>query len=310
MVTMVTKTRDKTRDEIHCKYCDYKCRDKYNMTRHLSSTKHQMVTNGNKTRDETRHCIYGNKNQSKDFFCQCGKAYKFRSGLSRHQKKCLKTNVVVEPQNNNNSSGSEIMELCKTMKTLVEDNRLKTELMSKMLNQNSLLIPKVGNNNNKISINVFLNEKCKGAMNLQNFVDNVKVTLEDLKYTQNNGYVKGISNIFVKHLTDMEPTERPIHCSDKKRLQFYVKDENTWTKDSEHTKINKSIQVVTMKQIKQLKEWEQKHPDYLTNDGLLGLWHQMIQKIMGGSNEQEREKNTEDIKKGISSSIDMKKAMT
>ena len=202
------------------------------------------------------------------------------------------------------------MELCKTMKKLVEDNRQKTELMGKLLDQNSLLIPKVGNNNNKISINVFLNEKCKGAMNLHDFVDKVKVTLEDLNYTRDNGYVAGISNIFVKHLTDMEPTERPIHCSDKKRLQFYVKDENTWTKDSEHKKINKSIQDVTMKQIKQLKSWEQQHPDYLVDDVLLCEWHQMIQKIMGGANEEEREKNAENIKKGISSSVDMKNAMT
>ena len=206
-------------------------------------------------------------------------------------------------------SGSEILELCKTMKKLVEDNRQKTELMGKMLDQNAMLIPKVGNNNNKISINVFLNERCKGAMNLDEFVDNVKVTLEDLNYTKDNGYVKGISNIFVKHLTDMEPTERPIHCSDKKRLQFYVKEEDTWKKDCEHKKINKTIQDVTMKQIKQLKAWEQAHPNYLTDDGLLVEWQQMIQKIMGGKDEEERVKNTEDIKKGISSSIDMKNAM-
>ena len=178
-----------------------------------------------------------------------------------------------------------------------------------MLDQNAMLIPKVGNNNNKISINVFLNERCKGAMNLDEFVDNVKVTLEDLNYTKDNGYVKGISNIFVKHLTDMEPTERPIHCSDKKRLQFYVKEEDTWKKDSEHKKINKTIQDVTMKQIKQLKAWEQTHPNYLTDDALLVEWQQMIQKIMGGKDEEERVKNAEDIKKGISSSIDMKNAM-
>ena len=107
----------------------------------------------------------------------------------------------------------------------------------------------------------------------------------------------------------MEPTERPIHCSDKKRLQFYVKEEDTWKKDSEHKKINKTIQDVTMKQIKQLKAWEQTHPNYLTDDALLVEWQQMIQKIMGGKDEEERVKNTEDIKKGISSSIDMKNAM-
>jgi hypothetical protein len=281
-----------------CKFCGYSCRDNYNMQRHYASTKHQMVTNGNKNEGKTRDF-------KPTFNCFCGKSYKFRSGLSRHQKICSQKNVVLPVDKNE----SQILELCKTMKQLMEDNRKKTELMGKMLDQNSLLIPKVGNNNNKISINVFLNEKCKGAMNLHEFVDKVKVTLEDLNYTKDNGYVKGISNIFVKHLTDMEPTERPIHCSDKKRLQFYIKDKDTWKKDSEHKKINKSIQDVTMKQIKQLKLWEQQHPDYLTDDNLLCEWHQMIHKIMGGSNEEEREKNAENIKKGISSSVDMKNAM-
>ena len=301
---MITKTRQKRGTKFSCNFCDYVCRDKFNMTRHLSSTKHQMVTNGN-TNDNKNEAKRGTF--SKQFECECGKVYKFRSGLSRHQKNCVPKNVVIQKST---SANSDIMELCKTMKKLVEDNRHKTELMGKLLDQNSLLIPKVGNNNNKISINVFLNEKCKGAMNLHDFVDKVKVTLEDLNYTRNNGYVAGISNIFVKHLEDMEPTERPIHCSDKKRLQFYVKDENTWTKDSQHEKINKSIQDVTMKQIKQLKAWEQQHPDYLTDDALLCQWHQMIQKIMGGANEEEREKNAENIKKGISSSVDMKNAMT
>ena len=281
---MITKTRQKRGKKFTCKFCDYSCRDKYNINRHYASTKHQMVTNDNKNEAKTRH------------MCECGKEYKFRSGLSRHQKICNKT------------GSSEILELCKTMKKLVEDNRQKTELMGKMLDQNTLLIPKIGNN--KISINVFLNEKCKDAMNLHEFVDNVKVTLEDLNYTKANGYVKGISNIFVKHLTDMEPTERPIHCSDKKRLQFYVKDENRWQKDNVHKKINKSIQDVTRKQIKQLKAWEQQHPNYLVDDNMLAQWHQMIQKIMGGSNEKEREKNAVDIKKGISSLVDMKRAMT
>ena len=96
-------------------------------------------------------------------------------------------------------------------------------------------------NNKKMTINVFLNEQCKDAMNLTDFVENVRVSLQDLNYTKKNGYIDGISNIFVKHLQDMKPTERPIHCSDKKRMQFYVKDANVWEKDKSHEKIDKSI---------------------------------------------------------------------
>ena len=114
-----------------------------------------------------------------------------------------------------------------------------------------------------MNINIYLNEHCKNAMNLTDFVENVKVSLEDLLYTKNHGYVKGISNIFVKQLKDMEPTQRPIHCSDKKRLQFYVKDDNKWEKDNSNEKIDKSIDKITKKQILAIKLWEKEHPNYL-----------------------------------------------
>ncbi len=297
MITMITKSRLKVAKKYSCEKCVYSCRSKYDWTKHLSTTKHKMITNDNKKSPKVA-----------SFSCVCGNVYKFRSGLSRHKKKCMgqKHNNVVEVLES--SESMKVAELYQTMKELVEDNRRKTELMEKILAMNSELIPKVGNNNNnKISINVFLNEKCKDAMNLQDFLEQVTISLEDLTYTKNNGYVKGISNIFVKHLTDLEPTERPIHCSDKKRLQFYVKEENKWKRDDK--KINQSIQNVTVKQIKQLKEWENLHPNYLSDERLTEEWHQMIHKIMGGSTDEEREKNTESIKKEISTTVDMKNAM-
>jgi len=325
---MITKKTPKVAKIFVCKSCHYTSRNKYDFNKHLDTTKHKMVT---------QKVTFVAK--SRQLKCECGKTYKFRSGLSRHRKKCtykkpvpvgdhdpnhnenkfekvvtgrhkeenfLKTNEIMKNMQNSNG----VSDLCKIMQNLVEDNCRKTELMEKILDQNSALIPKVGsNNNNSISINVFLNEHCKSAMNLGDFVQNVKITLDDLLYTKDNGYVKGISNIFVKHLTDMKPTERPIVCSDKKRLQFYVKEEDTWQKDKEHTKLNKSIRNVSIKQIKKLKEWESLHPDYLTDEDLMCQWHQMIQEIMGGASIAEREKNTENIKKGLLETVDMKKAL-
>ena len=325
---MITKKTRKVAKKFVCKSCHYTSRNKYDFNKHLDTTKHKMVTQAVTHLAKSRHLK-----------CECGKTYKFRSGLSRHRKKCTyqkqehvgdhepkhnekefekvvtgrhkgenmpKSNEIMKNMQNSNG----VSELCKIMQNLVEDNCRKTELMEKILDQNSALIPKVGsNNNNSISINVFLNEHCKSAMNLGDFVENVKITIDDLLYTKDNGYVKGISNIFVKHLTDMKPTERPIVCSDKKRLQFYVKEEDTWQKDKEHTKLNKSIQNVSIKQIKKLKEWEALHPDYLTDEDLMCQWHQMIQEIMGGASNAEREKNTENIKKGLIETVDMKKAL-
>ena len=124
---------------------------------------------------------------------------------------------------------NEVKELRQMMEKMIQAQSETNKCFHKTLDN---MIGKVGNNtyNNKMSINVYLNEYCKDAMNLTDFVDKLKVSLEDLMYTKDHGYVKGISNIFVKQLQDMKPTERPIHCSDKKRLQFYVKNENKWEK--------------------------------------------------------------------------------
>ena len=116
---------------------------------------------------------------------------------------------------------------------------------------------KIGNNNNNtISINFFLNEQCKNAMNLTDFINQLNVSLEDLQYSKNNGFIEGVTNIFTKQLKDLKPTERPIHCSDKKRLQFYVKDDDKWCKDSNNEKIDETIYNIKMKQTSKLTEWE------------------------------------------------------
>ena len=159
--------------------------------------------------------------------------------------------IVQEPDQEKESLKKEVKELRQMMEKMIEAQGETNKCFHKTLDN---MIGKVGNNtyNNKMSINVYLNEHCKDAMNLTDFVDKLKVSLEDLMYTKDHGYVKGISNIFVKQLQDMKPTERPIHCSDKKRMQFYVKEENKWEKDDEHAKLDKSIADVTLKQIKKI----------------------------------------------------------
>ena len=289
---MDTKKEQKEQTKFYCEKCDFFTCRKANWKRHILTAKHKKVTNGN---------ISVKKNQCD----HCFKVYKFRSGLSRHKKKCPKI-----PKKTNN----EISRFQSVIKEIVRDNEKKTELLDKLITEYKQL--STTNNttnmfgcNNKISINVFLNEHCKNAMNLTDFVDNIIVSLEDLDYTNQHGYVKGISNIFVKHLTDMKVTERPIHCSDKKRLQFYIKDQDGWEKDKNNKKIDKTITDITMKQIKQLKEWESKNPSYLQDDELMLKWHTMVRDIMGSSEDPEREKDRESIKKEISDTISVKEAM-
>jgi hypothetical protein len=289
----------KVRKIYNCKTCNFISSNKKDYNRHVLTIKHSK-----KMIEEKGYSVIQNysKNviQKPLFLCEsCGKKYKYKSGLCKHQKKCKSKTQKVEVEN--------AINLNTTMKAFIEtqkeDNKKNLEQMETFKN----IIPKIGNTyNNKLSINVYLNEKCKDAMNITDFVENLTISLEDLMYTKNHGFVKGISNIFVKQLQDMEPTQRPIHCSDKKRLQFYVKDENKWEKDRSHQKINSSIENIAVMQIKNIKAWEEQNPNYLNDDELLMEWHSMIHSVMGGENEIIRMKNCDSIKKEISTTIEMK----
>ena len=203
---------------------------------------------------------------------------------------------------------------------IVKQSLNQTETINKLLEQNTVLIEKLNSNqtnnityqncgNKKMTINVYLNEQCKDAMNLSDFVNNLNISLEDLLYTQQHGYMKGISNIFVKHLKDLDPNVRPIHCCDKKRLQFFVRDENKWQKDQQNKKIDKSINDLSIKQIKQLREWEVKNPNYLQDEKLLTQWQNLVHEIMGPSTDVQREKEKELIMKKIGTTTELKESL-
>ena len=183
----------------------------------------------------------------------------------------------VEPQKDENS---EFMKLMKDfMKTQIETNKQISQLVQTpqnvYYNDNKKII-----NNNKMMINVYLNDKCKGAISLQDFINNLNVSLEDIHYSKKNGYAKGITNILVKHLESLEPIERPIFCSDMHRLQFYIKNDDKWEQDINNKNIDKSIKSVKYKQVKALKEWEQLNPNFLEDSKLLDEWNQLIYNIM------------------------------
>ena len=297
------KSCKKLQVKYYCKKCDYTSKNKSNFEKHLSTTKHKngnkMVTNDNKKLQPVLK-----------FECKkCKKSYKFRSGLCRHKNKChivtendlLKSsNKKLQDDNSSQNILSDSENISNALKMLAQTMSRQESILEKLVDSQKEMIPCLGNNNNnKISINIFLNEKCKDAMNLTDFVKNIKISLEDLQYTNQHGYVKGISNIFQKNLTDLKATERPIHCSDTKRLQFYIKEEDKWEKDISHHKLNDGINKVGKKQILQIKEWEKQHPDFLDHEEQYMEWNKMIASIMGGGTESVRERNIVNIKKNI-----------
>lgn len=155
---------------------------------------------------------------------------------------------------------------------------------------------------------MYLNQNCKDAMSLTDFVENIKMSLQDLDYTKENGYVKGITNVFLNQLKDLSPTERPIHCSDIKRLKFYVKDENNWIAENSNVKIEDTIKGIQTEHVKKLGEWEELHPNFQEDPVLLEEWQSTLENISGGT-KKELIKNQTKIKKEISKMVDLNKEL-
>lgn len=277
--------------KFYCKKCDYKCSRKFLWKQHISTAKHKMITNDNKM--ITKNML----------ICPCGKSYKFSSGLSRHKKKC-----------------PYIVEKCQPV---TESKLSKDDLIAELLKENNELLKKqiaqgksnITNNNNqtynqKININVFLNEHCKNAICLEDFIKNLQLTLQDVSKTSQLGFTEGVSNILIKNLNDLPVIQRPIHCSDVKRQKFYIKDKQGWNIDASNQKVDKAIDVVQRKQIGKLKDWQEANPDWPTNDKKLKEFQIMVRNMSGPTNDEEMEKETKTIKKKLGQKVGLKDAMS
>ena len=251
---IVTKL-SKNSHEFYCDVCDYYTSRKSDYKKHLKTIKHleNVLPNVTKTLKNSQNSA------EKVYICEyCDKEYKSRKGLWGHKKKCK---PVKEE-----SSGDKID--AKLMEKVID-------LMDKKLGNTYGDHNTINSNNttNNISINVFLNEKCKNAPNLTDFVNQIKVQLDDVMYTKEHGGEKGITNILVKQLEDIPITERPIHCADRSRKKFYVKDDDIWKKtipskeeDGEKGPIERCIRNLKSKQHLVMEtKWKEENPDHNVN---------------------------------------------
>lgn len=298
----------KTPKIFNCKKCDLTTSNKHDFTRHLGTAKHKMDNEKN-AKNAIPVMVTKDNTNIKKFKCPCGRQYKFHSGLCKHRHKCvflsnIDSAAVVEIKD----ASSEII-TAEMLNTALNQQKQLIQTMMDMSKERCVNNYYNNCNNKKMTVNVFLNEECKDAMNFKDFIENLTVSFQDLLYTKEHGYAKGISNIFVNHLKDMDPMERPIHCSDKKRLQFYVKENDKWGKDENNRKIEKSIDDVSRKQIKQLVEWQKQHPNYENNDKLLDEYFNITRHVIGGGDISELVQLGMDIKKTISTVVEIKDAM-
>jgi len=313
--------------KYYCRFCDYSASQKCHYDKHLASKKHRKLSVQNSDQMVSKVTDL----DTLVFFCKyCDKKYKTKSGMYRHVKKCkLKDMVSSKSSEKSVKSVNEIDDPYLEIANLKEENlKLKVEIKDEKIKslekqveyerkiaKTCMEVAKTNattnnfNNcgNQNISIKLFLNENCKDALNLTDFVKNIQVTLEDLAYTKDNGFVDGVTNIIKKQLEDLKPTERPIHCSDAKRLKFYVKDNDKWEKDENNEKIDNTIRDVKLKQTKTMTEWENQNPTYKNDSKLMDEWMDILDNVSEGPDNPKKAKTA--LKKKIASCTEIKDAM-
>ena len=257
----------KNAEILYCEICDFKCFKQSDWNRHILRPKHK--------RNEMERQKTPKNAEIEYYTCKnCNKFYKSSSGLWKHNQRCLNKinysnnqlineNMIIIPEKNN----SEIKDLTNIVIEVVKNNQEFQKQMFEMYKsiQSNVIMNNCNNtNNNTFNMQVFLNEECKDAMNISDFVNSVNIQLEDLEDVGRLGYATGMSNIIVKELKMLDVYKRPIHCSDIKREIFYVKDNDVWEKETpENNKMKKAIKVISKKNMIKLNDWRDKHPDCL-----------------------------------------------
>ena len=275
---MVTQNSPNSPKCFHCETCDYRCSKKSDFDKHLSTDKHKCNINGIKCNTKLAEFELSCVN--------CNRKYKSRVGLWRHKKICIlnnnSENVVID------SSETETLTLmvCELMKSNTELQKQMFEICNKI--QPTTNINSHNNSHNKtFNLQFFLNEQCKDAMNLMDFVKSFSLQLSDLENVTKLGYVEGITGIIVKKLNEMDVHKRPIHCSDAKREILYVREDGIWEKeDIDRARLRKAIKGISKKNRILLSEWSESHPESNDIHSPMNLEYMlMIVQAMGGKGE-------------------------
>jgi len=303
MATKFSENSEDHKSDYYCETCDYTCSLKQHLKQHFLSKRHKTRVFNN-----VENSV--NNITKNSFICDCGKEYRERSGLWKHKTKgnCLKKtdNNQCELQNKQLeqiklTDDNLISILIHQCKELRDENK---ELLGIIKNGTHNVINNTNNTNHTNShnkafnLNFFLNETCKDAMNITDFVESIKLQLSDLERVGEVGYVEGISNIIVKNLKDLDVTQRPVHCTDKKRETMYIKDEDKWEKDDEQKKMHKMVRKVADKNARMLPKFKEAHPDCLKSTSRYSdQYNKIIMEAMGGRGDDDFEKEEKIIKR-------------
>ena len=301
---MLTKKAPKSTEIYICEDCDFKCSKRCYWDRHIITAKHMRLTDVNKS-DQP------DDDDQKTFDCTiCSKVYKSRVGLWKHSKVCTEPilhNIVYDCSSNEIKVLTNlVLEIVKSNTELQKQNHtLQQQMLDVIQKIQPGVINTINNNNNHsnnktFNLNFFLNEQCKDAMNIMDFVNTFQLQFSDLEKIGDVGYVEGISNIIIDKLNQMDIYKRPIHCSDAKREIMHIKDNDVWEKDNEnYDKLRLAIKHITKKNTDMINPWAEKHPGVRDSDHRLNDKYQeiLIEAMGGRSNKTMREGESKIIKK-------------
>ncbi len=280
----------KNAEKFICILCDFKCCKQCDWNRHIMTLKHKnndkMMTNDDNFTPKNADII--------TFNCECGRKYKYRQGLFTHKKTCNVINSEIIDDSNVVNSKELIVTLLKQNNELQNQIiELSKERFASAVNSHN----HINSHNKAFNLNFFLNETCKEAMNIGEFVDSLKIQISDLEKVGEAGYIEGISSIIVKNLKELDVTKRPVHCTDKKRETIYIRDNNIWEKDEDRSKMHKLIKKVAFKNTNLFAKFKEEHPDCMKyhsthND----KYNKIVYESMGGKGDNDFEKNEKIIK--------------
>jgi len=252
-----------------CEKCAFNTGNKFNYLKHLDTRKHKLLTPAYKNLAENATVLYD---------CLCGKKYKHRQSLYAHKKVCLQSAKVCENSVENSVENSNVDFKELVCKMMTENNEIKNMLIKEnqeLRTQINELIPKVGSNNsvtnsniinNKFNIQIFLNEQCKDAINMKDFIESIKISLQQLDLIQSKGLAEGLTNAILENISKLSLYKRPIHCTDIKRETLYIKHDDIWEKDKTKESIKKAIKELCHKPYYTLKEWLDNNPNYMNDE--------------------------------------------
>jgi len=297
---VVNPKNAKNGDFFLCEICDFKCSKMSNFEKHLATQKH-------KTQKIKLSSNPKNAENAKSYSCEfCDKKYKDNSGLWRHKKKCLPNkkndmkkmdfleNIDTELVNQMVAQNNEILKENAELKSIMLESQEK--MMEVIKNGTNNII---NNTKNKFNLNIFLNENCKNAMNLTDFVNSLTLQLNDLEKMSQLGYVNGMSNLIANNLNEMEITQRPIHCTDKKRQTLYIRDEDRWKREQDgKPNVKNAIRKITNKNLELLIDLQNKNQKCIEDHTFNNKFNDYLSNILCND-----EKEDDDIVKLVSKEI-------